>query len=100
MKTDARKLTTEVQQHIRDQAIQLRERGLSGLKIAALLGVHQSGVYRWISAWEKGGKPAIKIGQRGREAGVQRCLSAPQESMLMNVMCDKNPSQMKLPFAL
>jgi transposase len=96
MKTDVRKLTTEAQQHIRDQAIQLREKDLSGLKIAALLGVHQSGVYRWISAWETGGKPAVGI----REAGVQHRLSTSQESILMNVMCDKNPSQMKLPFAL
>ena len=100
MKTDARKLTTEAQQHIRDQTIRLRKKGLSGLKIADLLGVHQSGVYRWISAWEKGGKKAVAIGKRGREVGVQRRLSATQEDMLMKLMCDKNPSQMKLPFAL
>ncbi len=41
MKTDARKLSTEAQQNIRNQAIRMHEKGLSGLKIADLLGVSQ-----------------------------------------------------------
>ena len=62
MKTDARKLTTEAQQNIRYQAIGLHEKGFSGVKIADLLGVSPSGVYRWVSAWKKGGQKYFENG--------------------------------------
>nr|WP_324292700.1 winged helix-turn-helix domain-containing protein [uncultured Amphritea sp.] len=57
-------------------------------------------VCRWIRAWEKGGEAAIKQGQRGRRSAEQRLLTEAQESVLKKLICDKNPDQMKLPFAL
>jgi transposase len=100
MKTDARKLTTEAQQNIRYQAISLHEKGFSGVKITDLLGVSPPGVYRWVSAWKKGGKSALKMGSRGQTSAVKKRLSVAQEALLMKLICDKNPLQMELPFAL
>ena len=71
MKTDARKLSSEAQQQIHYQAIQLRKKGLSRFKITDLLGVNQSGGLSLVSAWENSGKTAIELGQKCRKARVK-----------------------------
>jgi len=97
---DARKLTSEVQQYNRDLAIRLFEQDQKRADIAKIVGVHYGVVCRWIRSWEQSGRQSIKLGRRGRSSGDQRCLTAAQESVLKKVICDKNPDQMKLPFAL
>ena len=99
-KTDARKLSSEVQQHNRDLAIRLFNQGQARKQIAEIVGVHYSVACRWIKAWLQGGEDAIKLGQRGRRPVEQRRLTVKQESVLKKLICDKNPDQMKLPFAL
>lgn len=101
MKTiDARKLPTEVQQHNRNQAIRLFQQGKARQEIAEIVGVHYGVVCRWIRAWQEGGKRGLEIKKRGREIGQQRVLTANQEKELKRLLCDKNPRQLKLPFAL
>ena len=46
-KIDARTLKPEVQEQLRKQAIQLRQKGHSILQIAAILDVNPRTVYRW-----------------------------------------------------
>lgn len=99
-KIDARKLTPEIQQHNRDLAIRLFQQGKKRADIAEIVGVHYGVACRWIRAWKQGGEQAIKQGQRGRRSEEQRRLTAVQESVLKKLICDKNPDQMKLPFAL
>jgi len=99
-KTDARKLSSEVQQHNRDLAIRLFQQGQTRKQIAEIVGVHYAVACRWIKAWKQGGEAAIKLGQRGRRSVEQRRLTTEQESVLKKLICDKNPDQMKLPFAL
>lgn len=99
-KLDARKLTPEIQQHNRDLAIRLFQQGQKRTDIAEIVGVHYGVACRWIRAWEQGGEKAIKQGQRGRRPEEQRRLTAAQETALKKLICDKNPDQMKLPFAL
>lgn len=99
-KVDARKLTPEIQQHNRDLAIRLLQQGKKRADIAEIVGVHYGVVCRWIRACEQGGEAAIKQGQRGRRSAKQRLLTEAQESVLKKLICDKNPDQMKLPFAL
>ena len=70
------------------------------MKITNLLGVSPSGVYRWVFAWTKGFESALKMGFRGQNSAAQKRLSDAQEALLMKLICDKNPLQMKLPFAL
>jgi len=101
MKTkDARNLPKEVQQHNRDQAIRLFKKKKSRKEIAAIVGVHYDVVCRWIRAWKKGGEKAIKLKKRGRGSIEQRMLTEAQESELKRLLVNKNPQQLKLPFAL
>lgn len=98
--TDARSLPREVQQHNRNQAIRLFSKGRSRAEIAEVIGVHYVVVCRWIRVWESGGKKAIELRKRGRSSGEKRLLTDDQEMVLKRLLIDKNPRQLKLPFAL
>ena len=99
-KIDARKLSTEIQQHNRDTAIRLFQEGRSRKDIAAIVGVHYMTVCKWIDAFKKAGKKGIIIGKRGRIEGTKRKLTAEQEAVLRKKLIDHAPQQMKLDFAL
>lgn len=99
-KYDARKLPKEVQQHNRNQAIRLFQKGITRKQIAEIVGVHYSSICKWIRIWKSGGKRAIKLKKRGRGSEDQRLLTIDQEKALKKLLTDKNPRQLKLPFAL
>ena len=65
-KTDARKLGAQIQQHNRNQAIRLLEKGKSRYQIADILDVHYVTVCNWIRRYKKGGQSGLAIGRRGR----------------------------------
>ena len=50
--------------------------------------------------WKAEGKKGIEIKKRGRDTGQQRVLSPGQEKEFKKLLCEKNPRQLKLPFAL
>ena len=62
--------------------------------------MHYDDVCRWIRAWKKGGDKAIKLKKRGRGSAEQRMLNKAQEAELKKLLINKNPQQLKLPFAL
>lgn len=99
-KVDARKLSTEVQQHNRDTAIRLFHEGKSRKDIAAIVGVHYMTVCKWIDAFKKLGEKGITIEKRGRTEGTKRKLTESQEAALKQKLIDRAPNQMKLDFAL
>ena len=99
-KTDARKHSTEVQQHNREQAIRLHLEGMKRSDIAQIVGIHTSTLSAWIALYNKGGVEALKLGQRGRRKGDGRTLTASQERRLKEIIVGKCPDQMQLPFAL
>lgn len=99
-KIDARKLSTEIQQHNRQNAVRLYTEGRSQRDIASLLGVHFRTVNTWIAAFKKGGMDAVAIKKRGRAAGSKRKLTQAQEVALKQKLVDASPHQMKLDFAL
>lgn len=98
--TDGRNLPKEVQQHNRNQAIRLFQDGKSRKEIVTIIQVHYDVVCRWIRAWQKGGEKAITLKKRGRTPGDKRKLTQQQEDKLKGLLIDKNPQQLKLPFAL
>ena len=75
---DARKLSSEAQQHNRDQAIRLLGKGKSRRDIAEIIGVHYITVCNWIRRYEQGGKSGLAIGQRGRRCGEDRKMTQAQ----------------------
>ena len=99
-KTDARTLKPEVQEQLRKQAIQLRQKGHSILQIAAILDVNPRTVYRWCQLHKRGGAKSIRLRKRGRPLGACRKLTAEQEKQVQRLIRDKQPDQLKLAFAL
>ncbi len=99
-KTDARKLSTEAQQELRNQAIRLRKAGRKYKEIAEITGVHETTVCKWYKAFLRKGRSAVAIRKRGRPEGSCRTLTQEQEKELQKAILDKCPDQMKLPFAL
>jgi len=99
-RTDARKLSKEVQQELRNQIIRLRKQGRANREIAQMVGVsepHASGVWH---KYKKGGKTAIQVKLRGRRNGEKKTLSDKQEREIQRLVIDRMPDQLKLPFAL
>lgn len=99
-KFDARKLSTEAQQQIRNQAIRLKKSGRTYKEISEITGVHPSAIGSWYRAYKKEGSRAIRIKKRGRPHGSCRTLTPDQEKILQKAIEDKCPDQLKLPFAL
>ena len=99
-KVDARKFSTDAQQQIRYKVIRLRKQGRKHNEISAITGVSRSICSTWWTLYQKGGKKALKIKQRGRPKGSCRTLTAEQEKELQKAIRDKCPDQIKLPFAL
>ena len=99
-KVDARTLSPEVQQQLRNQAIRLRRSGRKHKEIAEIIGVYHTTVCKWCRAYKTGGAKGVMIQKRGRRHGTCRTLSPEQEKGLRLMIRDKTPDQLKLPFAL
>jgi len=99
-KRDARKLSTQAQQELREMAIRLKESGKTYKAIAEITHVQPTTICAWYKAYQRGGKKAIKIKKRGRPSGSCRTLTAVQEHEIQKAIVDKSPDQLKFPFAL
>jgi len=99
-KIDARKLSTEAQQQIRNQAIRLKKSGRTYKEISEITCVHVSTIARWYKMYQRKGANAIRIKKRGRRMGSCRTLTLEQERQIQKTIYDKCPDQLKFPFAL
>ncbi len=97
---DARKHKPEIQQQLRNQAVHLRKKGWKYGPISEAVGVNVNTVAKWCRAYTKGGEKAIRIQKRGRKDGMKRTLRSDQEAQIRQVIRDRCPEQLKLPFAL
>ena len=99
-KIDARRLSPETQYELRKQYIRLRKKGMSNQLAAETVGLSVSRTSTLWQLYRQGGLEAIKPKPRGRRYGEQRQLSPQQEKELQALLVDKNPGQLKFPFAL
>ena len=99
-KIDTRKLSQEALQQLRYQAIRLRKKGMTYQAISEIIDVHYSTICGWWKTYEKEGAKGIRLKQRGRKKGSSRTLNPEQEKELQKIIEDKEPDQLKLPFAL
>jgi transposase len=97
-KTDARKLDTPTRIYLKARAKELQKTDNSYLEISTLLGVSPTTVSRWLHPSKGTHKQAYKA--RGRKCGELRTLNAMQEKEIRELIRDKTPEQLKLPFAL
>ncbi len=99
-KIDARSISREAQQQLRNQAVRLREAGRPYKEIAEIVGVHETTVCTWYKTYEREGEKGIKLKARGTKKGERRTLTPEQETELINTITDKSPEQLKMDFAL
>jgi len=100
MKEDARKLSSQVQEEKRKQAIRLQKKGLRYKEIAELVGVHFETIGKWVRAYKANGAKGITIQARGRKTGSGRALTPGQEREIQCHITDKTPDQLKMVYAL
>jgi len=99
-KKDARTHNQETQFELRKQIVRLRKKGLDNKSVADMVGISAT---HCSTIWQKyltGGMEAIKPGVRGRRHGAKRRLTEDQEEQVQDMLIDKAPTQLKLPFAL
>jgi len=99
-KRDSRRVSSEVLEEKRRQAIALSRRGLSCLAIGEIVGAHAHTIGRWLKCYAEKGAAFYKPRPRGRRLGECRRLSAEQEAQIRKLLTDKVPEQLKLDFAL
>lgn len=97
---DARFLSIEVQEYLRQRAIHLREQGKTFVDIGAYLGVHRNTVSQWWRQYQQEGEPALHQRVRGRALGEGRRLSAQEELDIQAVMLEYFPEEMEIDSAL
>jgi transposase len=99
MSKDARSLTPDAQAVVRRRAVKAVEDGMSQLDTAKVFGVTRQAVGRWVKAWRGGGAAALAARKRGPK-GERGKLWGWQAGVICNLIRDKHPEQLKLPFAL
>jgi transposase len=95
---DARRLSQTEQALLRQKAVEMVIAGRKKVEIAGLLGVSRDAVGRWYTRYKKEGKKTFEAKKRGSPA--PRVLSRRQEAWIQQKIIDRDPQQLKLPFAL
>lgn len=94
---DGRKIDHKTRETIRIRAVKRIEAGESPEVIAKALGYHRSCIYEWIAKYREGGVEALKTRPI---PGAKPKLSGKDLQWLYSTIVDKNPLQLKFPFAL
>ncbi|HEX6745958.1 MAG TPA: IS630 family transposase, partial [Longimicrobium sp.] len=98
---DARSLSPAAQEEKRRIAVHaVRTLGMSKSQAAGLVGVTAQAVRNWLKAHAKGGASALVARKRGRRRGEKRSLSPEQAAVIAELVRDRCPDQLKLPFYL
>jgi transposase len=97
---DARHLTIETQEYLRQQAIRLRLQGKRVKDISEYLGVHRNTVSDWWWQYEHDGKSALYQQPRGRQVGDGRLLSPMDEDDVQKAMEGHFPEEYEIDSAL
>jgi len=99
-KTDARKLSLENLELLRHQAIRLLRQGRKQVEVADILGVRAATISNWNHLYKTSGKKALKLQSPGPSKGSKCFISPEQQKIIQQIIIDKTPDQLKLPFVL
>ena len=97
MNTDARRLDWKSLTELRKRAVARVQDGENPREVARVFGVTERTVYGWLALYRRGGWGALDAHKRG---GRPTLLDAKQLKWVYSTVVDKNPLQLKLPFAL
>ncbi len=95
---DARQLTQSAQEELRYRAVAMVRSGLTQAVVAEMLAVSRTAVGIWWRRSAAEGPEALKKGQRGNPTGPS--LKGTQAATICNIIRDRRPEQVKLPFYL
>ena len=99
--TDARKLSQDAQEALRMRAIKaVVDDGMTIVAVAKMFDVSRAAVTSWLSKYRKGGVAAVKKKKRGRRSQDMKLLQPYQCAIIVNLITDRCPDQLKLPFML
>jgi transposase len=94
---DARSLPGAAQAALRKRAVQAVLDGRTQAEAARVFGVHPNAVNRWIKRYREGGWDGLSERRRGRRAGEQPALAAPQQQEVVALVRETTPDQLGLP---
>ncbi|CBJ50654.1 putative transposase [Ralstonia solanacearum PSI07] len=98
--TDMRSLSRPAREERRVQVIRLRKAGHTYDEIAQQTGLTKTGVFNICKRHIEGGAKALKDAAAGRQVGQGRLLDLSQELLVRQLIADKMPDQLKMPYAL
>ena len=101
MPKEAKRGDKQTQAYIRRQAVKsVIEKNLKVKDAAELFGVAVNTVYRWVKDYKDTGSECLKSKTRGRPKGNGRHLNDEQCKIIRKIITEKDPEQLKMPFAL
>lgn len=99
-KHDLRNAKKEEKEALRLIAIKFYKQKKSQKEISILLNIHKNTIYQWVKRYKLSGLKGLKDKKQGHDDGIGRLLSAKQEKEVQDMIIDKMPEQLKLPFGL
>jgi len=96
---DARSLSKSAQAELRRRALGAMKAGMSRKEAARAFSVSYSVIGKWLRRRRSGGAAALKVDRRGRPRGAT-LLQGWQAARVVNLITDRTPDQLKLPFVL
>ena len=101
MSKNAKRGDQKTQAYIRKQAVNaVVAKGQKPSVVAEMFGIALNTVYKWVRMYKSSGSTALKNGKRGCSKGSGSSLTDPQCKEIQKQIIDKDPEQLKLPFAL
>lgn len=98
---DPRSWTRAQLVEVRKTAVELVGSGSTHEEVAELVGVSRETVTRWMTKVRQHGHDAIlNVEPRGPKPGTQSILKPRQCATIVNLIIDRHPEQLKLPFVL
>ena len=99
-KIDSRTLPVDALNERRRRAVKMRLNGVSLKEAAAQCEMSRTTVIAAVKAYRAGGWGAVDVERPGRPEGSGRTLTAEQEREVRQLIRDRTPDQVKMPYAL
>lgn len=101
MSKNAKRGDQKTQTHIRKQAVKaVVKKGQKPAVVAEIFELALNTVYKWVRMYKSSGSSALKNGKRGCSIGSGSSLTDFKSKEVQKLIVDKDPEQLKLPFAL